>query len=246
MAIGATTLGAPANGALWVGFACMTISALVFLFITYTSRNRGAALSHYLTTAVVTIASLAYLVMALGNSSTPTANGRAFLWVRYADWVFTTPLLLVDIGLLAGADMMTIGWVVFCDVIMCVAGFAGVVSSGTNAAWPLFAFGMVAFLPIIHAIAITFNQAAAAKGPRTASLYSKLAVLLVVTWTAYPIIWATGEGSQVSSVDQETIAYAFMDVVAKCVFGFILLLGHASTAEEEEKYSTTTEGSRLI
>jgi len=83
MAIGATTLGAPANGALWVGFACMTISALVFLFITYTSKHKSATLFNYLTTAVVSIASLAYLIMALGNSSFAVAGGRQFLWIRY-------------------------------------------------------------------------------------------------------------------------------------------------------------------
>ena len=190
-------------------------------------------------TGVVAIASLAYLVMALGGTAVPTANGRAFLWVRYADWAFTTPLLLVDLGLLAGADALTIGWVVFCDVLMVAAGYAGVVSTGTNAVWPLFAFGMAAFAPVIHAIAVTFNQAAAAKGPRTAALYSKLAVLLIVTWTAYPLIWATGEGAQVSSVDAETIAYAFMDITAKCVFGFILVFGHAAIVEEEGKPAAT-------
>jgi bacteriorhodopsin len=63
--------------------------------------------------------------------------------VRYADWLLTTPLLLLDLGLLVGASNVDIGWIVFCDVIMVVAGFAGVVSTGTNAAWPLFIFGSV-------------------------------------------------------------------------------------------------------
>jgi hypothetical protein len=151
---------------------------------------------------------------------------------------------------------------------MVAAGFAGAVSSGTNATWPLFTFGMVAFLPVIHAIAVSFAAAAKARGPVTAALYNKLAILLVVTWSAYPLIWATGEGGQVSSVDAETIAYAFFDIVrlsrktprppaapapatlttlaptptraprpqnqqtAKCVFGVILIAGHAATAAE--------------
>lgn len=32
------------------------------------------------------IATLAYLVMALGKSAFPVTSGREFLWVRYADW----------------------------------------------------------------------------------------------------------------------------------------------------------------
>ncbi len=35
-----------------------------------------------------------------------------------------------------------------------------------------------------------------------------------------------------SSVDQETIAYAVFDIVAKCVFGLILVRGHAAVESE--------------
>ena len=180
--------------------------------MSYTSTSAKAKATNYITTAVVTIASLAYLVMALGRSDIPVTNGRAFLWVRYADWAATTPLLLLDLGLLAGASPVDIAWVVLCDLLMIAAGFAGSTSSGYNAAWPLFAFGMAAFVPVLHALAVTFPAAARLRGPNAASLFNKLAVIMAVTWSAYPLIWATGEGSQWSSVDQETIAYAAMDI----------------------------------
>ena len=32
------------------------------------------------------------------------------------------------------------------------------------------------------------------------------------------------------SPDQETIAYCFMDIIAKCVFGFVLLFSHSEAA----------------
>lgn len=160
---------------------------------------------------------------------------------RQADWALTTPLLLIDLGLLAGVPMLTIGWIVFCDILMIAAGFAGAISTATGAVWPLFVrcararqraasaaaprdshhklsslpaqvFGMVAYLPIVHALLVTFKESAATKGPLTAALYNKLALLLIVTWTAYPLIWATGEGGQIASADQETIAYAAMDI----------------------------------
>jgi hypothetical protein len=56
---------------------------------------------------------------------------------------------------------------------------------------------MVAFVPVLHALLVTFKEAANYRGPKTAALYSKLAILMAVTWSAYPIIWAIGEGSQV-------------------------------------------------
>ena len=57
--------------------------------------------------------------------------------------------------------------------------------------------GMFAFVPVLHALLSTFKDAANYRGPKTAALYSKLAILMAVTWSAYPIIWAVGEGSQV-------------------------------------------------
>ena len=208
--------------------------------MSYTSPSAKAKTTNLITTAVVAIASLAYLVMALGNTHIPVTNGRAFLWVRYADWAATTPLLLLDLGLLAGASSVDIAWVVLCDLLMIAAGFAGATSSGYNAAWPLFAFGMAAFVPVLHALAVTFPAAARLRGPNAASLFTKLAAIMAVTWSAYPFIWATGEGSQWSSVDQETIAYAAMDITAKCVFGFVLVSGHASVEDETQASSTAS------
>ena len=191
--------------ALWVGFAFMFFSAIVFSIKTFLDTSKTAKPYNYLTTSVVSIASLAYLVMALGHSTIVIPGPREFLWVRYADWAATTPLLLIDIGLLAGASYADIALVVLADLLMIAAGFAASVSYGTNATWPLFVFGMVAFVPVIYFILVNFRASAAARGPKTAQLYNNLAYFLVIIWCAYPLIWATGEGGQNSSVDQETI-----------------------------------------
>ncbi len=70
----------------------MVASTLTFLAKTYTSKSTNASskLYQYLTTSICAIASLAYLVMALGRSDilsgqpTHSSGPRAFLWVRYA------------------------------------------------------------------------------------------------------------------------------------------------------------------
>ena len=79
---------------------------------------------------------------------------------------------------------------------MVAFGFAGAVSKGANAAWPLFGAGMLAFFPVLQALVGSFGAAAKSKGPKTGALYSKLAILLGVTWCAYPAIWAISEGGQ--------------------------------------------------
>ncbi len=46
------------------------------------------------------------------------------------------------------------------------------------------------------------------------------------------------------SVDVETILYAIFDVTAKCIFGFVLVMGHASIHDEEEAVTLNPSGSR--
>jgi bacteriorhodopsin len=44
-------------------------------------------------------------------------------------------------------------------------------------------------------------------------------------------IWGVADGSRILSVNQEIIAYAVLDVLAKPVFGFWLLFTHAKLPE---------------
>ena len=70
----------------------MVASTLTFLAKTYTSKSTSSSskLFQYLTTSICAIASLAYLVMALGRSDITSgqelhsSGKRALLWVRYA------------------------------------------------------------------------------------------------------------------------------------------------------------------
>ena len=46
-------------------------------------------------TIVTMFCSLTYLLLALGTQATLPYGGDDLNWLHYADWVFTTPLLLV-------------------------------------------------------------------------------------------------------------------------------------------------------
>lgn len=47
---------------------------LVFIWLTYANRDRKKDVFYHITTTVVMIAALAYLVMALGNSAISTSR----------------------------------------------------------------------------------------------------------------------------------------------------------------------------
>jgi bacteriorhodopsin len=70
------------------------------------------------------------MYMASGGSSVliPARGRLAYrevLVARYIDWLFTTPLLLIDLGMFAGISPMDIVVLVFADVFMIVTGLLG-------------------------------------------------------------------------------------------------------------------------
>lgn len=68
----------------------------IAIAVTYALQH---VLYHFVTSLVCMIAALAYLIMALMAHGYLFAEGTGDVtWVHYADWVITTPMLLVDLG----------------------------------------------------------------------------------------------------------------------------------------------------
>jgi bacteriorhodopsin len=53
---------------------------------------------------------------------------REVYWARYVDWLLTTPLLLVDLGLLAGLNGASLFSVIIADIIMILGGLFAALS----------------------------------------------------------------------------------------------------------------------
>jgi bacteriorhodopsin len=175
---------------------------------------------HVFTTGICTIASLAYLTMATGHGIyTREFDGRDFFYARYIDWTFTTPLMLMDILGLAGANSDTTNLLVGCDILMIVAGLIGALLEGQEK-WYFWGFGMLMFLPIL-------SNLNALKGPSGTTL-NKISMLTIVGWSAYPIVWVVAEGQGRITADQEAMAYTFLDFLCKSVFGFIIISARES------------------
>jgi bacteriorhodopsin len=110
---------------LWTGTAGMTIGTLYFVGRGRGVRDREMQQFYIATIFITTIAAAMYLLMATGFGLTEVEVGNQTLdiyWARYADWVFTTPLLLFDLSLLAGADRNTLATLIGLDVFMIATG----------------------------------------------------------------------------------------------------------------------------
>jgi len=203
---------------LWAGFACMLGSSLYFLS---SALNKKAAQRNIemLTFFITAIATLAYLTMAAGYGVMDTHTRQPFFYARYIDWLFTTPLMVWDLMELTGSDAMSIFTVVGMDALMIVCGIIGSLLVEASVKWAFFVLGCVFFLFVCRELQAGLNKGVgAARG-----VYATTTYLTIATWTAYPVVWALCEGADIVGVNVSCLLYTIMDVVAKCVFGILIV-----------------------
>ncbi len=152
---------------------------------------------------------------------------RQIYWARYVDWTVTTPLLLLDLAFLAGVNGADIIVAIVADVVMILTGLFAAYGHNSTQKWGWYAMGCAAYLVIVWILAVGGRRTAAAKNAKTATFFAAIGGFTLILWTLYPIVWGLGDGSQKISVDSEIMAYAILDVLAKPVFGFWLLITHA-------------------
>ncbi|EOD52861.1 putative opsin-1 protein [Neofusicoccum parvum UCRNP2] len=253
---------------LWVVFVVMLIATIVFTGLSW-SVPVNRRLYHVVTTLITTIAALSYFAMASGHgvsyhhvqvreshSHVPDTYHdvyRQVYWARYVDWSLTTPLLLLDLCLLAGVDGAHTLIAIVADEIMILTGlFAAFGSEGTPQKWGWYAIACIAYLVVVWHLALHGRAKAFARGSKVSKLFGSIALFTLILWTAYPIVWGIADGSRKASVNDEIIAYAVLDILAKPVFGIWLLLSHAKLPETNVEvggywaHGLTNEGSICI
>lgn len=240
-------VGESGSKTLWVVFVFMVIASAGFAAMSWRVPV-ARRLYHVITTLITITAAISYFAMATGHGvsvhsvivrhqnnhvpDTYTEVQRQVFWARYVDWSLTTPLLLLDLSLLAGLNGAHILMAIVADVIMILTGlFAAFGTEGTPQKWGWYAIACIAYLVVIWHLAINGRAQAQAKGQKVGSFFVAIAGFTLIVWTAYPIVWGVADGARHVSVDGEIIAYAVLDILAKPIFGLWLLLTHAKMPE---------------
>lgn len=218
---------------LWLGTAGMFLGMLYFIARGWGETDRRRQEFYIVTIFITAIAFVNYLAMALGfGLTTVTLGGEEIpiYWARYTDWLFTTPLLLLDLALLAGANRNQIYTLVGLDVLMIGTGAVATLSTsaaflgavGNRLVWWGVSTGFLVVL--LYFLYGTLTEEAARLTPEVQSTFSTLRNLIVVVWLVYPAWWLLGtEGLGVVSLNIETAGFMVLDLVAKVGFGIILL-----------------------
>lgn len=214
----------------------MTVATLAFIGMSATvSRERRVF--HYITAAVTMVAAIAYFSMAsnlgwVGIDVEYQRNGggvggvnREIFYVRYIDWFITTPLLLLDLLLTAGMPWPTILFVIIVDEMTIVTGLVGaLVESGYK--WGYFVFGCVGLCYIFYELVWEARRHSNLIGKDVGRTFLICGSLTALLWWLYPIAWGVCEGGNVITPDSEAVFYGILDLLAKPVFGALLIWGH--------------------
>jgi len=126
---------------LWAGTVLMSLGTVLFVGMGWGEDDPEKQEFYIVTVFIPAIAAVSYFAMATGYGLTEVVvAGEAIdvYWARYADWLFTTPLLLLDLALLAGADRNTVATLIGLDIGMIVTGLVAAlvtVSRAARVAW---------------------------------------------------------------------------------------------------------------
>jgi len=218
---------------LWAGTALMTLGTMYFIWL---GKDADESYREFfiITIFITAIAAANYLSMSLGFGVTEvTVTGNPFVegtqtldvfWARYSDWLFTTPLLLLDLALLARADFDTIATLVGLDVFMILTGLAATLSGVWINRIIWWAVSTGALIALLYILVGSLTRRSKEMGGDAASLFTTLRNIVIVLWLAYPVVWLVGtEGAGFIGLGSETAIFAVLDVAAKVGFGFVLL-----------------------
>jgi len=240
--------GRPETIWLGIGTLLMLMGTFYFLVKGWGVTDKEAREYYAITILVPGIASAAYLSMFFGIGLTEVeVAGRGMLdiyYARYADWLFTTPLLLLDLALLAKVDRVTIGTLIGVDALMIVTGLVGALSETMLARYTWWLVSTIAMIVVLYFLATSLRTAAKQRSEEVQKTFNTLTVLTLVLWTAYPILWILGtEGAGVVGLGVETLAFMVLDVSAKVGFGLILLRSRAILGDTDAPEPSAAEPS---
>ena len=226
---------------LWATAAIMGVGGLLMLFIGK-QRTSSEGMQTILHGNVCLIAASSYFAMAIGQGLIVLPNGpgadRLFYFARYIDWAFTTPLLLVSLGLSgmhAGkkrADLLT--GVVLADLLMIATALFFGASEVSWMKWTWFIISCAAFLGVYYVLWGPQLKAVGSEREDVRSGYVRHASILTVLWFLYPVVLAVApDGLYYVSDAVAVLSIAVLDVLSKVVYGFITLAADKSVTDRD-------------
>jgi bacteriorhodopsin len=213
-----------------LGFVAMAAGTLYFVLERGDLKPEHRIAATY--AGIITfVAAIMYWIMTdiVGFFDQTAGDVGATMPFRYIDWLITTPLLLVEFGLIVAiAGAASKGFVtriVIADIIMIVTGYLGEVGmEGEVSTIVWFVISSLAWLYIVYAV---LQVKLDGMPEYAASAVKIMRRFVILGWAIYPIGTATEEFMKLSGADVTmavgiaAIVYVIADVLNKVGFGMV-------------------------
>lgn len=218
-----------------LGFVSMAAGTLYFVLERSDLKSEHKSTATY--AALITfIAAILYWQMkdlVSFPGLTDVAAIQSTMPLRYIDWILTTPLLLLEFGIiasLAGAPKGTTYRLVLADIVMIITGYFGEMGQpGSVGNYVNFIISSLAWVYIAYTI---WNIKPVKGSAALKHSIENMKKFVVFGWMIYPIGTAVQEFLEISGSDAKTIEvavcvaaiiYVVADVINKVGFGIVAL-----------------------
>ena len=161
------------------------------------------------------------------------AEGHMNEGYRYADWLITVPLLVIELLIVLGvaSDLRKkLMWrLVPATALMIGLGYPGEISSDNGTKWLWWFLAMIPFVYILWVLNGQLQEAGKRETGAVAGAIKKATAVLLVTWCFYPIVYlfpvfdnsaqGISEGLEVA----RQVGYTIADITAKALYGLMIL-----------------------
>lgn len=229
------------------GLAVMS-AATIFLWFSRSHVAPAYRMAVTISGLVTAIAAYHYLqIMLSWESAFSVSNGTLEVTgspfnqaYRYVDWLLTVPLLLIELILVMrlarGETISKSVWLGGAAALMIILGYPGEVAESSGTRLTFWVLSMIPFIYIVYQLVVGLKSSINKQPENVRGLINGAATLVVVSWLFYPIVFLfpligfTG-GAAITAVE---VGYTIADIVAKAVFGILILAIAIRKSEAEE------------
>ena len=157
------------------------------------------------------------------------AEGTVNEGYRYADWLITVPLLVIELlivlGVTADRRKKLMTSLVPATVLMIGLGYPGETSANETTKWTFWILSMIPFLYILFTLSGELKAAKSRETGTVSKSINNATKILLVTWLVYPIaylipvVFTVSDGAEAG----RQLAYTVADITAQALYGLMIL-----------------------
>ena len=148
---------------------------------------------------------------------------------RYADWLITVPLLIVELLIVLGVaqkDRTNLMLkLVPASILMIGLGYPGEVADGNGAKWTSWILALIPFTYILKTLYDELQKAGQRETGAVAKQIKNATYVLLSTWLVYPIayLFPIFDANSEALETLRQVGYTFADITSKCLYGLMIL-----------------------